>query len=525
MSSSRARPLTARSSEARSVSSRPREFAAGDVVLAGLAVVAACIAFRGALAYFFAQDDFTGLARARGLMPPVSFPWRWLSGQLYFDVMRSVAGLAPLPYRVASLAAHGVCVVLVYRLCRRFTPSPAAALGAVFFGTHPALFTALYSISGIGEILAVVFGLGSVLVAGLDGRRAWLALPLFAASLMCKESTLLLPLLAFAPSLSGRRVDGPRPAPVVPWAMAGLSLVYLVAFLTRDVFGVRADLVRTAPYALRFDGTVVGNLLTYLGWTVRVALPAVKSFTDAVDRGVFLDGAILAVAWLAGLAAKGLRDRGWREAGAWYALTLLPVLPLSHHTYHYYLYAPLVGTALALAALAANVTTWLSARVGPRAALTPIIALGVGLAVNGALLIHKIEVYPFLDPELRSDATVDRARIAANAVGDLKAAALPAGTQLWFWSPVSIVRQREARGQPGTESYWETNVRSALYDGLAARVFVPAVTATRFVRRFEPAGDSVRYAVYLPNGHVRVGTPAELDSVLRLEAEPEAAPQ
>jgi hypothetical protein len=35
------------------------------------------------------------------------------------------------------------------------------------------------------------------------------------------------------------------------------------------------------------------------------------------------------------------------------------------------------------------------------------------------------------------------------------------------------------------------------------------------VRDFEPAGDSVRYAVYLPTGHLRLGTPAELDSVLR----------
>ncbi len=63
-------------------------------------------------------------------------------------------------------------------------------------------------------------------------------------------------------------------------------------------------------------------------------------------------------------------------------------------------------------------------------------------------------------------------------------------------------------------------MRSALCDGLAVRVFVPEVTAVRFVRRFERAGDSVRYAVYLPNGHVRVGTPAELDSVLRQNAAP-----
>ena len=66
-------------------------------------------------------------------------------------------------------------------------------------------------------------------------------------------------------------------------------------------------------------------------------------------------------------------------------------------------------------------------------------------------------------------------------------------------------------------------MRSALYDGLAIRVFLPGVKAVRFVRRFELAGDSVRYAVYLPNGHVRVGTPAELDSVLRRDSSSDGA--
>src|SRR4051794_6619071 len=64
-----------------------------DLALASLAVLASIVVYRGALAYFFAQDDFTGLARARGLVAPVAFPWRWLSGQAYFVVMRSLADL------------------------------------------------------------------------------------------------------------------------------------------------------------------------------------------------------------------------------------------------------------------------------------------------------------------------------------------------------------------------------------------------------------------------------------------------
>src|SRR5258705_6830156 len=59
-----------------------------------LGVIAAGVAvFQGALHYFFAQDDFAGLARASGMLPRLSGMWRYLSGQLYFDVMWRFAGL------------------------------------------------------------------------------------------------------------------------------------------------------------------------------------------------------------------------------------------------------------------------------------------------------------------------------------------------------------------------------------------------------------------------------------------------
>jgi len=478
-----------------------------DLALTALVVAASIAVFHGALAYFFAQDDFTGLARARGLAPPVAFPWRWLSGQAYFTVMRGVADLTPLPYRLVTLAAHGACVALAYRLCRRFTAPGAAAIGAVFFGVHPALFTALYSVSGIGEILAAAFGLGALLLATAADARAWLALPVFAASLMSKESTLLWPLALLVPVWPRNA----RPRREIALALLGLATAYAIAFAARDVFGARAGVDAAAPYALGSGGTVAGNALTYLGWTVHIALPLVRSFTDAVDPGVFAAGGALAVAWLAGLAWPALRARGWLAGGVLFALALVPVLPLAHHTYHYYLYAPLASGAITVAALCDSLTR----RPGARARVILLAACGLALALNGGALVHRIETYPFLDPELRADATVDRARIAANAIGDLRAASLPQGTELVFWSPASIGRERGAGADPARESYWETNVRTALSDGLAVRVCVPQVAGVRFVRAFAPApGDRVRWAVYLPNGHVRVATQAELAAAL-----------
>src|SRR5262249_49841233 len=335
-------------------------------------------------------------------------------------LMGAVAGLHPLPYHVVSLAVHAVCVVLVFKLCRRFVPPVPAAVGATVFGAHPALFTALYSVSGIGELLATAFGLASVLLAMERGRRAWWSLPLYAASLMSKESTLLLAVVAWLLARRAARADEPRGGvPLVPLSMLGIAIVYALAFVGRDVFGVRQELAATAPYAVRFDRTLLDNLFTYLGWTARIALPLVTTTVDAVEPAVFGYGVALGVAWVAGLAIRGIRSRGWLEAGVWFGATLAPVLPLAHHTYHYYLDAPLVGAGLGVAVLAGWAATALEAAGGVTLSRGVLAACAIAIGVNSALLVHKIETYPFVDPELRSDPTVDRARIAANAVSDL----------------------------------------------------------------------------------------------------------
>ena len=99
----------------------------------------------------------------------------------------------------------------------------------------------------------------------------------------------------------------------------------------------------------------------------------------------------------------------------------------------------------------------------------------------------------------------------------LPAGDLPAGTALRVWLPESQDLERNLRGaepEPGRETYYEQNVRTALLDGLAVRVMLPQVTAVRFVRTFDPVPAAERYAVYRHDGMLRVVTPAFLDSVL-----------
>jgi hypothetical protein len=517
------------------------------------AALAAAIVYRGALGYFFGQDDFLSLARVRGYAPPLATPWRWFSGHGYFVLMRPFGVASALPYHLASLVAHALSVALLtWLLARRFSPW-AAIPGGLLLAAHPAVYTAVYSVSGIGEILSAFGALAAIaLVARRDALR-WLAVPAFVFALMCKESVLLLPLaLLIRPGLMESaphvpRDDSDRVARRLPvLALGAVSLGWVAMLFATDVFGMRSGLGSSAAYALSPGLHVVTNAATYLGWTTLFWAPLVRSFGDAVDPNVYPAAVLITIAWLAGLLVQPLRERGWLAAGATYALLLAPVLGLRNHTYHYYLYAPLIGAAFAFSAL---LDTVFAALAGPREAparrafrarsAEPVgsaanaalpgaglaVVLAILLIVNGAVLVHKIETYPFLDPRLRSDATVDRALIAERVNRSLEAANLPAGTPLVFWSPASLRQEHALHPERPTlpnETYWERNVRSALMDGLAVRVLHPELGPVRFVHTYRAEPPPTRYALYDPDGSLRTVSSAQIDSALA--ADPSNAP-
>jgi len=521
------------------------------LALGASVATAGAIAYHRALLYFFSQDDFASLARAAGMLPRLQGPWRYLGNQAIFDVLRPVAGLHPMPYHLASLAAHLACSTLLFALLARRLSAPAALVGGIFFAVHPALFTAVYWISVIADSLALIFALGALGLLDREDRWRWLAVPLFALSLLSKESTLLLPAAAVAYHWGRRQghsgADRPSapldPVIIILGATSAIYLAYFVMsaystyFVPARAFTPGAG-SESAAYGVGIGSHLWQNFLSYAGWTVNFLLPTVQSFSDAVDPNVFGWGAGLVALWFLGLASRTLRDRGWLVAGAFYLCFLLPVLPLRHHTYHYYLYAPLAGAAWLVAAAADAGGAWLTrpqrsparisrghvgrraATVGRRAAGNDAAAwLGLGvlvllLTLNGALLVHKIETYPFTLPGLRADPTIDRARIAQNVIEDLRRAALPAGVRLLFWSEARAAAGVSNGDAPG-ETYWERNVRNALLGGLALRVMLPQVKSVEFVRSLQPTGNSALYVIYQIDGHLTVARPADLDSLRR----------
>jgi hypothetical protein len=516
---------------------------------AGLAAGAGVLVYHRALGYFFSQDDFQGLARAAGLLPRLTQPWRYIANQAVWDVMRPIAGLTAWPYHLLSLVAHLACVLLLHRQLARRLSAPAALLGATFFAVHPSLFAALHWISTIGDLLALAFGLLALEATDRTDRWRWLALPLFALSLLSKESLVLLPLVVMA-----WRAWGPQRAPASPRAeatkrearvvdgtviaLAAVAVVYVAYFvaLAYDTyFGeLRAALSDAGdagqPYSLGLGSNLWQNLLTLLGWTVVFALPVMKRFSNAVEPDVFPWALAALVVWLVGLWSPRLRRAGWVFGGATWLLFALPVVPLTNHVYHYYLYAPLTGAAWCLAAA----TEWL---IGPRPAPArgraghratwapgPRLAWGVAglvallLTVNGVLVQRKTELSPFVLPELRSSAVIDRSLIARRVYQSLADENLPPGTTLLFWSPIASTlgpRGEELPSPAPAETYLEANVRAALADGLAVRLLFPQVATVTFVREFHPAASNCRYAVYRPEGKTGVVTPEELQSIIQ----------
>lgn len=471
-----------------------------------VAALASVWVFRGALGYGFSQDDFLGLARTVELAPRLPFGWRWLSHQAWWDLVAGpLAGQARAAHLVSLVLMAAIGATTTLALACRLSVPPAL-VGGTFVATHPAAFTAVYWAAANGDLVATLAALAAF--ACLASSRARAGAPfVFALALLAKESVVAFPLAWLVARCAWPQGLSHAPLPWrdhVWWACVGVSAVTVAGLAWGGRTGVGGE-----AYALSL-GALGGNLLTYAGWAANRWLATVTGFGDAVDPAVFGWGGALLVLGAAGAALPAWRRAGMPAAAATLLVLLAPVLPLANHTYHYYLVAALPALGWWVAALVEPAF----ARI-PRAVATAL-ALGVAIActLDGAELVRKVETMPFRYPELRADPTVDRARIAANALGDLQAAALPAGTVLRLWSPQAQGMAEREGAATGTEGYYERNVRAALLDGLAIRVRVPTVDSVAFVRTFAPVRPDERWAVYRYDGHLRVLSAGELAQVI-----------
>ena len=450
------------------------------------ALLIALLVHYPALGTFFAQDDLTFLARARGLEPSPVSVGRVLSGPLRWRLFESLFGLDPLPYHAANLLLHLANVALIYAVARRlFAGRGAAWAAAVLFGASAIAFTPLHWATGMGEILATTFALAALLLylaargagvashdpvpAALPGTAAaapparnallWLSAAAVLAAGLSKETVLLIPLVIV---VADRRLGGfaPQARTLVPAGLAGL--VFLAGFLAtlRSV-----DYLGGEAYALSFSPAfLAGNLATYLRWCVALADPvrdAVAS-TDLRAPGV---GGVAAVAVVLAIAFQWRAPRHPEEVGAaWFLALLAPVVPLAHHTYLYYLYLPWAGAC------------WLLAGAGERIARRlPLVApflLAAVLAVAGTEAWSVRARARALTGTIPADRTVRESTMLRNVTVALDSTALAPGARIAFVNPAPALHSSLAGGRSGPlVSY--VPLETALGRGRALALFFP----------------------------------------------------
>jgi len=463
-------------------------------------VLAVLLVYHRVFGYFFSQDDFTSLWIARE--GPGTF-WRVLSSFAYFRAGQFLFGLNPAAFHAASLAAHVVCGLLVFLVARALSVGRTTALlCACLFAVHPALYSSVYAISSIGEILSCAFVLAAalyMLTAARPERPAGLLLAtvLFSASLLSKETTILFPILVFF--IYWQRGFGLKRAVAPFCALAAVAGTYAYLFYRANIFGIRQASAAGQPYVVSAGPGLVTSLQTYFKWTLDFLEPLKRHPMNVLDQR--------AAVWLlagAALFALMLFSRADRKKSVycilWYLITLLPVVPLTGHPYHYYLYAPLAGLCPAVGLL---ISRWLRKARLDAAVSAALVAL---FAFNSYILVARIERATVSTSVRRKDPVFDRAIVAGNLINDLKNVPLPDRSRLVLVSPLNVIMEGKLTEHPYLVMggpYWDTNLRAAIAEGTGVRLFFPQVDTVAFAGQTGPQFEGFTAVGYTWDGHVR----------------------
>jgi protein O-mannosyl-transferase len=285
-------------------------------------------------------------------------------------------GYNAVGWHLTTLGAHLAVTVLIFFLLRRHFPDPWTAFaGAAVFGVHPVHLESVAWITGIPDPMATLFLLGSFLLwlKKMETPRVDLqvySLLCFAAALLTKEISIVLPAIIFLYVLLGRcgnihllesdknrfwaAVKEALPFAGVSIAFLGVRIVALPPLNNASLPWVpHREAALTVPYALVF-------YLRHLVWPAALTVfPDVRLVTSVKSAGflvpVIILGCAAACAWG---VWRGKRSDGIALAAlAWFALPLLPVLDLAlffkdDFIHDRYLYLPSVGLAIFCAAAA-----------------------------------------------------------------------------------------------------------------------------------------------------------------------------
>lgn len=454
---------------------------------------------RGALNVFFTTDDLILFERVQGIAPHPATLWRVIPGRLWFEALMPVFGTAPSGWHAVNLVLHGAVTALVAMWARRLgTSNLVAFAAAALFGVTARARTAVWPVTGVGEMLAAALVLVALIALERDSKRGGVVAAVAqGVAMFCKETLALAPLVAWLAPAAGR----PRKLPWLPLAL-GLAVWSYVAFARSTTGSLGGE-----AYALGLGPHVVTHLLTYAVWSLDLL-----HLFGAVAEPLPAAWAIFAVVALAVLALAAWKS-GVRaaRAGLWFwLLALLPVLPLKNAVYDHYLYAPRLGFVIALAALiealvrgAAPVPNVWRARAA--AALLAVLVLlhfataGMFLAAAEGSRIERVN--------LPRDGFQRRLEVVRNAAVTLERQ-LPADeTRIVIYDTpetrlVLSVREGGLVGDTTRAAVRQRLFDAVLDDGRGLRALFPRLTSVRLATTVEP--DDRTALVFISNADCRV---------------------
>ncbi len=330
------------------------------IVLSGFTL----LLFRDAITSYFFQDDWFSflISRATDIKEFLNFfaprtdvvYYRPLGMQIPFFLMKSLFGVNPLPFRIATFAFHVLNSYLVFRFLYMFLKNKVLAeFGAGLYMVSAVHFILFYWAATFAFIIIPTFYLGSM-IAYIQ-KKSRLGFVLFFAGLLTNELIITLPIMLFLYELLiVRKIKLLNLTPFFIFA-AGYSLFRfnLTKFPT---YG---------NYAYSIDPQLIGaNLRNYLFASFNLPEEIANQFVTfwqlnplfVREFGRFLfPGTILLVMFMTLILYKLTRFFTFKDkaikpeslfALTWFVVGLFPVLFYAHHFFPYYLPIPLVGILL-----------------------------------------------------------------------------------------------------------------------------------------------------------------------------------
>ncbi|MBS0208954.1 MAG: tetratricopeptide repeat protein [Planctomycetes bacterium] len=356
----------------------------------GLLVLAVAVVYGRAVTFDFVDwDDQRHLVENRAINPaswsglsqvwstpydhlyiPLSYTWfalqAWVS-QLFLGPRQ----LSPALFHAVSVLLHLACTLLAWRLIRSLVRDEISALfGVLLFAVHPLQAESVAWVSEQRGLLSAALALAAINVylsvwstavnSSAPTATAWrwdrylLATLLFVTSLLAKPSAAVVPVLVLIVAVGWLELPWRRAMKsLTPW----LALSVAALLLTKRLQG-NDELTFVPSLFLRpfVAGDALAFYLAKLVWPVELGFDYGRRPQDVLEAGqAYITWLLPVLVTLVALLPASRRT--WLVAWGWLIVALAPVLGLVPFVYQEvstvadrYMYLPMVGVALALAA-------------------------------------------------------------------------------------------------------------------------------------------------------------------------------